>query len=101
MHSATRHTNRPAVEKESTVHDKPVALVTGATKGIGLEIAKDLAAHGLTVLVGARNLRDGQSAAKTIEGDARAIQLDVTDEASIEVSMAPGQVGRCPRCGTG
>jgi NAD(P)-dependent dehydrogenase (short-subunit alcohol dehydrogenase family) len=36
--------------------DKRVALITGANKGIGLQIAKDLAAHGLTVLVGSRNL---------------------------------------------
>ena len=38
------------------MQDKPVALVTGANKGIGLQIAKDLAAHGFTVLVGSRNL---------------------------------------------
>ncbi len=65
------------------MHDKPVALVTGANKGIGLQIAKDLATHGLTVLVGSRNLQDGQGAAESIGGDARAIQLDVTDHASI------------------
>ena len=44
--------------------DKPVALVTGANKGIGLQIAKDLAAHGLTVLVGSRNLENGEAAAE-------------------------------------
>ena len=42
------------------MRDKPVALVTGANKGIGLQIAKDLAAHGLTVLVGSRNLSTGR-----------------------------------------
>ncbi|MGH7058630.1 MAG: SDR family NAD(P)-dependent oxidoreductase, partial [Acetobacteraceae bacterium] len=36
--------------------NKPVALVTGANKGIGLQITKDLATHGFTVLVGSRNL---------------------------------------------
>jgi NAD(P)-dependent dehydrogenase (short-subunit alcohol dehydrogenase family) len=62
---------------------KPVALVTGANKGIGLQIAKDLAAHGFTVLVGSRNLERGDAAAKGIDGDAHAIQLDVTDQTSI------------------
>src|SRR5580704_14292632 len=36
---------------EMTMQDKRVALVTGANKGIGLQIAKDLAKHGLVVLV--------------------------------------------------
>jgi NAD(P)-dependent dehydrogenase (short-subunit alcohol dehydrogenase family) len=62
---------------------KPVALVTGANKGIGLQIAKDLAAHGFTVLVGSRNLERGETAAKTVGVDARALQLDVTNQASI------------------
>jgi NAD(P)-dependent dehydrogenase (short-subunit alcohol dehydrogenase family) len=65
------------------MHDTPVALVTGANKGIGLQIAKDLAAHGLTVLVGSRSLENGETAANSIEGDAHAVQLDVTDQASI------------------
>ncbi len=65
------------------MHDKPVALITGANQGIGLQIAKDLATHGFTVLVGSRNFERGEAAAKTIDGDARAIQLDVTDQASI------------------
>jgi NAD(P)-dependent dehydrogenase (short-subunit alcohol dehydrogenase family) len=66
-----------------TMNSKPVALVTGANKGIGLQIAKDLAAHGLTVLVGSRNFESGQSAAKSVGADAHALQLDVTDQASI------------------
>ena len=65
------------------MQDKPVALVTGANKGIGLQIAKDLAAHGFTVLVGSRNLEHGETAAKSVGADARALQLDVTNQASI------------------
>jgi NAD(P)-dependent dehydrogenase (short-subunit alcohol dehydrogenase family) len=65
------------------MQDKPVALVTGANKGIGLQIAKDLAAHGFTVLVGSRNLGHGETAAKSVGADARALQLDVTNQASI------------------
>lgn len=68
------------------MRDKPVALVTGANQGIGLQIAKDLAQRGLTVLVGSRDLAKGEAAADAIDGDAYAIQLDVTDPASIEAA---------------
>ena len=60
-----------------------IALVTGANKGIGLAIAKGLAAEGLIVLVGSRNLDNGIAAAQGIGPSAHAVQLDVTDPASI------------------
>jgi NAD(P)-dependent dehydrogenase (short-subunit alcohol dehydrogenase family) len=65
------------------MHHKPVALVTGANKGIGLQIAKDLAGRGFTVLVGSRNLQNGEAVAKSVAADARALQIDVTNHASI------------------
>jgi NAD(P)-dependent dehydrogenase (short-subunit alcohol dehydrogenase family) len=65
------------------MHHQLVALVTGANKGIGLQIAKDLAARGLTVLIGSRDLERGEAAAKSVGGSSRALQLDVTDHASI------------------
>jgi NAD(P)-dependent dehydrogenase (short-subunit alcohol dehydrogenase family) len=65
------------------MQSKPVALVTGANQGIGLQIAKDLAAQGFAVLVGSRNLERGEAAAKEVGPDAHALQLDVTDKASI------------------
>ncbi|MGF7136789.1 NAD(P)-dependent dehydrogenase (short-subunit alcohol dehydrogenase family) [Paraburkholderia sp. EB58] len=65
------------------MQDKPVALVTGANQGIGLQIAKDLAAHRFTVLVGSRNFERGEAAAKEVGLDAHALQLDVTDQGSI------------------
>jgi NAD(P)-dependent dehydrogenase (short-subunit alcohol dehydrogenase family) len=65
------------------MHDKLVALVTGANKGIGLQIAKDLAAKGVIVLVGSRDLVNGETAAKSVGEGAHAIQLDVIDPASI------------------
>jgi NAD(P)-dependent dehydrogenase (short-subunit alcohol dehydrogenase family) len=73
------------------MQDKPVALVTGANQGIGLQIAKDLAAHGFTVLVGSRNFERGEAAAQQVGPDARALQLDVTDQAS--VTAAAERVG--------
>ncbi|NHZ89817.1 SDR family NAD(P)-dependent oxidoreductase [Massilia sp. CCM 8733] len=78
------------------MHDKPVALVTGANKGIGLEIARGLAAHGLTVLVGSRELERGKAAARTIGPHAHAVQLDVTDAASIAAAAdrIGGEFGR-------
>ncbi|NYH15604.1 SDR family oxidoreductase [Paraburkholderia bryophila] len=65
------------------MQDKPIALVTGANQGIGLQIAKDLAAHGFAVLVGSRDVERGEVAAREVGADARALQLDVTDQASI------------------
>ncbi|WP_422928917.1 SDR family oxidoreductase [Singulisphaera sp. PoT] len=78
------------------MQDKPVALVTGANQGIGLQIAKDLAAHGFTVLVGSRNLERGEEAARTIDGDAHSLRLDVTDLASISAAAERirGEFGR-------
>ena len=70
------------------MNEKPVALVTGANQGIGLQIAKDLTTHGFTVLVGSRDLQRGEAAAQTIDGDAHALQLDVTDLASIAAAAA-------------
>lgn len=63
--------------------DKRVALVTGANQGVGLRVALELVANGLTVLVGSRNLERGKAAAKKIGPGAIALQIDVTDRASI------------------
>ena len=65
---------------------KRIALVTGANKGIGLEIARQLSQAGLHVIIGARD--DGR--ARTAIGDlasqglvAQSVSLDLDDQASI------------------
>ena len=68
------------------MQDKPVALVTGANQGIGLQVANELVTHGFTVLVGSRDFARGQSAAEETGPGAVAIQLDVTDRASISAA---------------
>jgi NAD(P)-dependent dehydrogenase (short-subunit alcohol dehydrogenase family) len=62
------------------------ALVTGATGGIGREIARQLAASGWTVHVGARDLERGEAAAQDVGG--QALLLDVTDPVTIAAAAA-------------
>ncbi len=63
-----------------------LALVTGANKGIGKEIARGLARLGMTVFLGSRNMERGKAAADELSQDGTVIpiQLDVTDRASVE-----------------
>jgi NAD(P)-dependent dehydrogenase (short-subunit alcohol dehydrogenase family) len=62
------------------------ALVTGANKGIGREVARQLAAKGFYVFVGARRREAGRKAADDIGrygGKAVFLELDVSDESSV------------------
>jgi NAD(P)-dependent dehydrogenase (short-subunit alcohol dehydrogenase family) len=60
-----------------------IALVTGANKGIGFEVSKQLAAKGYTVLMGARDAARGNEAAKKIGGTAQFLTLDLNDPTTI------------------
>jgi NAD(P)-dependent dehydrogenase (short-subunit alcohol dehydrogenase family) len=61
--------------------EKLTRAVTGANQGIGFQIARELAARRLTVLVGSRDLVKGKKAAEEIGENAHPIQIDVTDQA--------------------
>lgn len=56
-----------------------VALVTGANRGIGREVCRQLAQLRYTVLLGARDIDKGTAAARAIDGDVHAIALDVAE----------------------
>lgn len=65
-----------------------VALVTGANRGLGFEIARRLGANGATVIVGARSGADARGASDRLaqEGaDAHNVILDVTDAATVDI----------------
>src|SRR4051794_12508691 len=72
--------------------ERGVAVVTGASSGIGAAAAARLAAEGFAVTLGARRVDRLEDVAASIDG-ARALPLDVTDAASVDAFCA--QVPEC------
>lgn len=67
-------------------NDTRIALVTGANKGIGLEIARQIAQAGVHVIIGARNSDRGKAAVANLASQGLAVQsvlIDLNDHASI------------------
>jgi len=81
--------SRPArrVPMAATVPVYRVALVSGANRGLGFEVARQLSESGMTVLLGARNLDNGLQAARRLAGapgDVIAVELDITRQQQID-----------------
>jgi len=65
-----------------SITNQRVALITGGNRGLGLQTARELKDQGIVVILGARNLSNGEAAAAILlkEGiEADAVRLDVTD----------------------
>ncbi|HEY0756361.1 MAG TPA: SDR family oxidoreductase [Ktedonobacteraceae bacterium] len=70
---------------------RTIALITGANKGIGFEIARQLGTLGITILAGVRDQARGEATVQKLraEGiDATLVPLDVTDQANIDAAAA-------------
>ena len=67
------------------MRNQKTALVTGANKGIGFEVTRELARMGLRVFLGARNIQAGRAAAEKLQpdGEVAFLEIDVSDVDSI------------------
>jgi NAD(P)-dependent dehydrogenase (short-subunit alcohol dehydrogenase family) len=95
----TDNTTNDTMTDDNITKDKTTALVTGANKGIGYEIAVGLGALGWSVGVGARDEGRRNAAVEKLRGigvDAFGVPLDVTDDASVlaAVHLIEDRVGR-------
>jgi NAD(P)-dependent dehydrogenase (short-subunit alcohol dehydrogenase family) len=69
---------------------KRTVLVTGGNRGIGLAAARQLAESGLSVLLGSRDMQDGEEAAETLRRlglDVTTVHVDLTDVATLEAAV--------------
>ncbi|HEX3409822.1 MAG TPA: SDR family NAD(P)-dependent oxidoreductase, partial [Candidatus Binataceae bacterium] len=73
------------------MNTKQIALVTGANKGIGFEVARRLGMVGMTVLLGARSAELGEAAAVTLRNenlDVRFVEVDLVQAGTIAAAAS-------------
>jgi NAD(P)-dependent dehydrogenase (short-subunit alcohol dehydrogenase family) len=81
-----------------TPSELPVAVVTGANRGIGLELCSQLSDAGYAAVLGSRDPSKGERAAADLgKPHVHSVQLDVSDQASVEqaATTVGEQLGRC------
>src|ERR1700689_1777921 len=86
----TIKSRQPNNRLRSITMAKKIALVTGATRGIGLETVRQLASHDIHVILAGRDAAKAEESAKKLRDeklDVESIALDVTDEKSIATAV--------------
>jgi len=71
-------------------YNSRIAFITGGTKGIGLEVARQLAQKGIEVLIGSRDELRGEKVAEQLASEnlpVTYIQIDVTNQATIDLAV--------------
>ena len=79
--------SRPARRVPASTPVYRVALVSGANRGLGFEVASQLSERGMTVLLGARDMDKGLHAARKLASapsEVIAVQLDVTQQEQVD-----------------
>jgi NAD(P)-dependent dehydrogenase (short-subunit alcohol dehydrogenase family) len=79
---------------------RPVAVVTGANRGIGREVVRQLAGAGFVAVLGSRDEARGRAAAEELGGEAAGVvpcALDVADDPSVRAAArwVETELGRC------
>ncbi|CAF1505290.1 unnamed protein product [Rotaria magnacalcarata] len=74
----------------ASINNDKIALITGANKGVGFEVARQLAQQGIQVLLGSRDEERGRKAVEKLISEnlfSSLIQIDVTNQSTIDAAV--------------